>query len=343
MHPAIDMRRAYTVIGAALTAYQKKAYPFQNIFLPQDIIPHAIRDDPRTTALLLFYSCHYMRGTIKSEYALRKIVELYQSTPHLFEPACAYTLSHQEVREFLHQMIPYKSNEIATSWIENSRRLTLHWESDPRLIFMRARNTSELYRFVTNRNSVRLKERTGNLDEDGFMGFQKKMAGMLAYFLESCKLIAPFKVETVPPVDFHHLRVLVATRVIRLNSAKARYEQLRPIGEEVYTRYLKKTSARMRALGDSIWLISQRLCANSPVTETLNGALVEPNWADAATLRRYEHTCGSCPLEPYCERTVQAHAYYKRGQFELDCTRPKPAIAPLLGERDAPRTFKARK
>lgn len=344
MHPAITMRRAYAVIGAALDAYTSKRYPFQNIFLPQDVLSARVRANAHLTALVLFYSCHYMRGTIKSNYALRKIVELQESTPELFVPAHACTLSHAQVRAHLHAMIPYKSAEIATSWIENSRRLTLHWEGDPRVIFLRAKTTDELHRFVANRASVRLPTRTGNLEEDGFLGFQKKMAGMLAYFLESCGLIAPFARETTPPVDFHHLRILVATRVIRFPEREsARYEELRPLGEVVYTRYLHKTKARMRELGDALWLISQRLCANSPVTETLNGSLVVPDWGNLATLRRYEHTCGSCPLEAHCAFAVQANAYYKRGYFELNRPRPKPPIAPLYSADDAPRTFLVRK
>ncbi len=325
MKERIKMRRATRVVQTAVQAYRQRAYPYQNILLPQDMLPKSLRADKGTAALILFYSCHYMRGTIKSGYAMRKIVGLHAQSPEFFDPHHAMQLPYEEVRKRLHDMIPYKSEQIARSWIENSRRLVLHWHGDPRIIFSVARKQDDLYRYVTNRVTVRLPGRTGNLNEDGFMGFQKKMANMLAYFLESCRLVEPFPQETVPPVDFHHLRILIATQSIHVpGRTQARYEELRPIGEHVYKVLMKRHNIGMRELGDALWLLSSRLCSESPVTETRDGELMGVDWDNPEVRTRYVRTCGSCPLQQYCTIAVQANVYYQKGYFELTHVRPQP-------------------
>lgn len=342
MEDSIHMRRASRVVRSAIQSYRARAYPYQNIFLPQHLLPPHIRSDRVATARILFYSCHYMRGTIKSDYAMRKIVELHGKYPSLFVPESAMHMPFEAMQTHLHGMIPYKSTEIARAWIENSRRLTLHWESDPQKIFAVAKQQSDLYRFVTNRQTVRLEKRTGNLNEDGFMGFQKKMANMLAYYLESCRLIRPFPVETVPPVDFHHLRILIATRAIVLRErTHARYEELRPIGEKVYTQLMRRHGYGMRELGDALWLISNRLCSESPVTETRDGVLIGVDWKNPEVRARYARTCGSCPLQQYCTIAVQANVYYQKGYFELMRVRPVPpkAVPHIDLFPEAPRVF----
>ncbi|MBP9669487.1 MAG: hypothetical protein KBE09_04320 [Candidatus Pacebacteria bacterium] len=342
MKERIRMRRATLVVQTAVNAYRARAYPYQNIQLPQNMLTPAILADARTAALILFYSCHYMRGTIKSDYAMRKIVELHAQFPDFFDPHRAMQLPFETVRERLYAMIPYKSGEITRSWIENSRRLALHWHSDPRTIFSVARSKSDLYRYVTNRTTVRLEDRTGNLNEDGFMGFQKKMANMLAYFLESCALVKPFPVETVPPVDFHHLRILIATQSIVVpDKTQARYEEVRPVGEHVYAVLMKRHNIGMLELGDALWLLSSRLCSESPVTETRDGELMGVDWDNPEVRSRYARTCGSCPLQQYCTIAVQANVYYQKGYFELTRVRPQPPKHAVRHDLfpDAPRVF----
>lgn len=344
MHTHIRWKRARTTVQLAIEAYRKREYPYQNQFLPQDILPPDIRQNPLLTARILFYSCHYMRGTIKSDYAMRCMVRLYREHPHFFDPGIIKDAPLEEIRETLGALLPYKVTEVALSWKENSRRLFLHWHGDPRNIFSVAKCPEDMYRFVTNRNSVRAKGRSGLLMEDGFLGFQNKMASMLAYFLESCRLIEPFQREAIPPVDFHHLRVLIATGSIAppSNNGKARYEKLRPIGEYLYARLMPRMNIRMRELGDALWIISNRLCSKSPVTQTLYGELLEPDWGNVETIRAYEKTCGSCPLHTLCERTVRADVYYQQGHFELDQVRPRPPLqTDLLYE--SPRVFSTAK
>ena len=316
---SIDYSRALLVVETTLRAYRKRDYPYHNIRLPQDEIPDSIRNDPLIFARLLFYSCLYMRGTIKSSFAMKQMIAMFLAWPELFNPYLAKDFGVEDIEPFLARYIPYRSMEIARFWIENSRRLALRWDGDPRLIFGSARSAGKVYRFVTNRDSVKIKSRTDAFREDGFLGFQKKMTGMLAYFLESCGLIEPMRIEIRPPVDFHHIRIARATRMIVVSPRlkTARYESMFPIVMRLYGRLMKDLHLGMRELGDMFWIISERLCSASPATETRGGAIVSPDWDDATTRERHLRTCGECPLEGYCEFAIPAATYYEDGFFVL--------------------------
>lgn len=331
----IDYARARAVIEAARNAYRERSYPFNNIFLPQDQIPQDIRENKLVFACVLFYSCHYMRGTIKSDFAMRQIVGMYKRRPDLFNPSIAKDADRGEVGEFLRSFIPYRYQEIARSWIENSRRLAHQWDGDPRIIFSTARTMEHVHRFVANRNSVRIRSRRHDLREDGFLGFQKKMASMLAYFLESCGLITPLRKEIVPPIDFHHIRISLASRMILPPESMriARYELLFPVLEKLYGWIMKEYGLGMRELGDMLWIVSERLCSESPATTYEADGLVVPNWNSLTIQKQHERTCGGCPLSAFCEYAVPAETYYKAGYFILHGKRPVyPHPSPLITE-----------
>ena len=77
----LDWERGRLVVARALSAFKNGEYPYQGRFLPQDLIPPTIREDPLRTAQLLFYSCHYMRGTIKAGIISTNAASLRISSP----------------------------------------------------------------------------------------------------------------------------------------------------------------------------------------------------------------------------------------------------------------------
>lgn len=343
----IDWRRAYAVIDTALAAYRSGAYPYQNPLYPQDFLPADILADPLAASRILFYSCHYMRGTIKSDYAMQCMVRLYRKHPEFFDPFKVIVLDAAEVQRVLDETIRYKSGEIARSWIENSKRLAEYWQGDPRAIYREVHTPEDLYRLVVNKQTTKGHQYKAEGKERGFLGFQKKMASMLTYYLEACLLISKVELAPTPPVDFHIIRVLTSTNVMRNGGVMlARYETLHVLGVTILTRYMRKhPGVESVELGNALWSLSNRLCAGTPCTTTKDLKLVPPDWDNPGIRAAYARTCGACPLERMCANVVQAGFYYKKGMFELGRPRPKP---PQEGQMhlfnaEAPHVFPKRK
>lgn len=263
MDVQIDWPRAELVCGQLLTALRAKTFPYGETWaLPQTFIPERIKSDSLLHARFLFYTCHYMRGTIKSDHAVRRLVTLWKTHPEFFDPLYVSSLNSIETLfEELDRLIGYKTKEIAPFWKENSRRLATHWGGDPRRIFDSVTNAEEMYRVLTNKAAKKVVHE----HEQGFFGFQKKMASMLAYFLMEAGLVAPFTAS--PPVDFHLVRVLLATRVLTVSDMgvrKLRYDHLTPKGIEVLERYGHEHNENLVELGNALWMLSVVLCSQAP-------------------------------------------------------------------------------
>ena len=326
----LDWERGRLVVARALSAFKNGEYPYQGRFLPQDLIPPTIREDPLRTAQLLFYSCHYMRGTIKSHYAVRAVTTLCLHRDDLFDPARARLASHEDLTRELGSVLPYKLGEIPRSWIENSTRVHEHWDGDPRNIFAEVRNSLDLYRYVANDETTPGVARGSHPRERGFLGFQKKMASMLTYFFEDFGLIREVEWPPSPPVDFHLLRLLVSNGVIAVTSNDreyARYEELQGFGIEFLEAFIADTGERMRDVADALWMLSNRLCAEAPTNQTVEGKRIEVDWESDAARQQYAVTCGACPLRASCLYAVQASSYYHEGKFELGRPRTTPRDA----------------
>lgn len=326
----IDWERAELVCGRLLAVRAQHAYPYnKKSALPQSFIPTRITEDPLVHSRFLFGTCHYMRGTIKSDYAVKKLVELHYTTPHLFDPHEASRMEPTVVRGHLHGMIAYQSEQISFSWIENSRRLVKHWRGDPRTIFVGLNNPDALYLRVTNKVIDGDKPATKDSPHWGFLGFQKKMASMLAYFLMDAKLVPDSVVS--PPVDFHLLRVMLATGIIKTNlevDTKLRYEHLTPYGISVLEQYCRVHAVKMVNLADALWLLSGVLCARSPGNKSVGRRKGKDtpkgrptpavlDWNNPDTIQQYNRSCGSCPVEDLCSLNVLSGTYYESGAFTL--------------------------
>ncbi len=326
----VDTQKGRIVFGRLLEAFRKGDYPFHNYVLPQDLIPTEVRENAIVCSCILFYSCHYMRGTIKSDHAMKRMVALYRQRPDFFDPSKAAQLAQEEVHRVLRSILPYKAEEISRFWIENSRRLVTHWDANPINIFKEVHGPADLYRFIANKDTTRDVVAATSDRENGFLGFQKKMASMVAYFFIALKLIDAK--EIIPPVDFHHVRVQISSGIIKVPTdlPQARYEQLQPFAMKALESFMTETGAAMLEIGDAIWLLSLLLCSRAPSNQTSEGELVRVEWGNESSLRHYKAACGACPISQYCDFAVQANSYYQKGYFELNRPRQKPGLTEQL-------------
>lgn len=322
----IDWERAEIICGQLLAARARGQYPYSRAPLPQTQIPEVITRDDLVHSRFLFGTCHYMRGTIKSYYAFKILIQLFLKEPRLFDPFEASQMELSVIRKHLHEMIPYQSNQIGFSWLENAKRLAEHWDGDPRNIFLGVEKSDEMYGRITNKKVKGKRPDGDNSPQWGFLGFQKKMASMLAYFLMDARLIHDIIVS--PPVDFHLTRVMIATGILKVDleaETKYRYEHLSPLGIEVLEQYCHSHQVRMVELADAMWILSGVLCARAPGNESEGRSKgkdrnTKPtpaiiDWHSGETINRYARSCGTCPVESHCSINVLSGVYYEDGAF----------------------------
>lgn len=327
----INHGRAQTVFGLMVERYMTRRYPFQQleVDLPQNMVRADVQDDPYRLALHLFYSCHYMRGTVVSSHAFRVLNQLQDESPWLFQPEVVGFVSSEEVSNTLGKYIPWQKAQVGKLWRNNSRVLQTEWQGDPREIFEGVKTKEDCYRRVMGRKFKEYHEEDGKRrrvhrsNHTGFGGFQEKMTSMLAYFLEATNLIKPTVLSA--PVDFHHLRVYLATGMIESASRSVRYEQVKELGIELAEWLQAEFGLTQVAYGDIVWLWSLRSCRFAPQNASMeetkpDGKVVRvpvPLTWSPPQVTTYTKSCGRCAVSGHCQYAVPAGPYYTTGRFTL--------------------------
>lgn len=336
----IDYSRAREVFTLMLERYRSRRYPFQNMEedLPQHMVLPEIAADPLRLARHLFFSCHYMRGTVISSHAFRVLNELQCEYPWLFTDEILILTSSNEVGEALGTKIKWQQEAIGRAWLENARTLHREWRGDPRNIFKEVKTKGALYRRVMGQ---KYRSKVSNR-YTGFIGFQEKMTSMLAYFLEATGLIEPNPLSA--PIDFHHFRVYLATGMIVLTVSEVRYEKVKQFGIQLAERLQRDFGLTQVEYGDIIWLWSLRSCRRSPHNRTtqivesgsdrLVCRVVPVEWT-ASQIEAHNRTCGRCYIADYCRFGIPAGIYYNSGVFRL-IPRPLPPQSSIFTATEMP-------
>lgn len=344
--PEINYKRAKVVFTAMLERYRNRQYPFQNLEddLPQTMVLDEVKQDKLRLALHLFFACKYMRGTVVSSHAFRVLNQLQQEHAWLFKPELVAFASETEVQAILGSKIPWQQEQVSKLWRNNARVLNDEWHGDPRRIFRGVHTKEDLYRRVMGRKYKEYKIISGKRvripnPHQGFGGFQEKMTSMLAYFLEATSLIKPTSLSA--PVDFHHLRVYLATRMIEIDGTRVRYEQVKMLGIKLAERLQYDFNLTQVEYADIIWLWSLRSCRHSPHNASeartdaagkkiLSAATV--TWTQGQ-IRSHEKTCGRCRIADYCDFGIPPGDYYTQGIFSR-IPRTSPPQLRLFGAKD---------
>lgn len=324
----IDFERACTVFAIMLERYRALEHPFINLEkdLPQTLVLPEVQADSLRFALHLFFSCHYMRGTMISGVAFKLLNQMQQKERWLFQLEEVRVASLEDIEQTLGRFVPWHKAQVAKLWQHNSFVLSEYWDGDPRNIFKGADTKEELYRRVMGKKyceyeMVQGKRRRLPAQHVGFGGFREKMTSMLAYFLSATKLISNTTLSA--PVDFHHLRIYLATQMIVSDDELVRYEDINQMGITLAEYLQKQFHLSQVEYGDIVWLWSLRSCRASPHNASekveLEGRgsvkqVIPVTWT-LAQIRKYEQTCGCCSIAEYCDFGVPPGPYYTTGKL----------------------------
>ncbi len=342
----INYRRASEVFALMLERYRKRAFPYESMerYLPQTLVPERVKDDPEVHARYLCFSCLYMRGTVESRHAFKVLARLHDKESWLFTKEVLHA-SPEEIGLLLKEQIEWKHAEIGRHWSNNARILDESWNGDPRNIFSGVRTKEALYRRVMGaqyrRPNVRKGRRSPKSRYEGLRGFREKMTSMLSYFLEDAGLIGSNPLSA--PVDFHHLRVYLATRMIDFDGESVSYEKIFQHGIKI-AEYLQRTNGLPQVeYGNIVWLWSLRLCKRAPHNRTTEivredgrklRVPVPVVWTPEQ-IRAYDRTCGRCVLADDCQFGIPSGHYYNADKL-LRIGKDQPPQGRLFLAKDLP-------
>jgi hypothetical protein len=342
----IDYKQAEKVFAVMLERYRKREHPFIDYEsdLPQNMVLPEVKADPLRFALHLFFACHYMRGTMISSLAFKLLNDMQLRDPWLFELEVVSHTGHDVLVETLGRYVPWQKEQIAKLWLINAQILLQYWKGDPRQIFRGVKTKEELYRRVMGKKyreyeEVDGKRRPLKARYPGFGGFREKMTSMLAYFLSASNLVPLSKVSA--PVDFHHLRIYLATKMIVTDIDLVRYEDINQVGIELAEWLQKRFRLTQVEYGDVVWLWSLRSCRASPHNASekveLEGRrrvkrVVPVTWTKEQ-VTRWGKTCGLCAIAGECTSGVPPGPYYTTGKL-TKVAKDQPPQATLFDPRE---------
>lgn len=339
MQVTVDRKAVFKLLDTILPEWEERKYPYnrKDAVIPQTIIPKELRDDKYALACFYFYICIYMRGGIESLQAFNAMLQMQHDHPELFIPLYVQWIPHQELQEILKEYIGWDSRAAAHNWIENSRRLVLHWKGDPLNLIKGLKSYTEACRRIRNKKTKGeiAKSRHNGV---GFVGFQYKMVSMLLYFYDWEEWLEP-RFPYPSPADFHNFRLGIAAGAIKVTlkpgeMAKANEKMSRPWRLAIFS-YIIERGADPVKVSDALWLRSLVQCGNSPLTLTKDDPLRQKldkekkkietlmthagikeewdhrKWAMSKTAA-LKHTCFICPFVGTC-RPVPARPYYTKG------------------------------
>ncbi|HUD11426.1 MAG TPA: hypothetical protein VMS08_03375 [Candidatus Saccharimonadia bacterium] len=316
-----DDERVKLVLGALMEAFRAKSYPYN---LPQARVPQDPRHLPANLPLggldharFLWHVCYYMRGTIKSNNAVKLLAALYTDHPDIFDFSVAAGLDKLWLGELLKQyQLGYRYNQISGFWVDNAARMLMRYDGDPRLIFTGVDTYEGAQKRIQN-------DKHGG----GFLGFQEKMVSMIIYYLLDEELIEFFNFPI--PIDLHVMRVTVANELLRFvdvpPDGNVLTDETLAAARKLYLDYARTYQVNPLRLCDAVWLLSMVLCSGQPGNTTLEPGgrirqLGRPLRLEALNLtnsterqrRAYARTCAQCVLQATCRWNVPAGPYYRQ-------------------------------
>jgi len=335
MRISFDRVRAEEVLGTLYERYLAGRYPFN---LPEAQAPQIPANMPKggfassvDHARFLFLACLWMRGKIKSDTAIRGLSRIYETLPEAFQPEYARTLSPEMLIPILKQnALGFAKGQNARFWIENMARLDDHWRGDPRRLFDGITSYENLCKRVRNHKTKWGRER--NTEGPGFMGFQKKMTSLLAYFLMEAKLVDRFDFPL--PVDFHVMRIMIAHKILAFEGSIDDFSKkhILDAAREFAIEYAERHKVDSLHFSEFVWYFSRAMCDKHPGNISVyTGGRNRQTIIRAKTITwkkgqqdTYNMTCGQCPIENTCMACIPAGPYYNHGKLVIRSRRDKP-------------------
>lgn len=349
--------RALEVFTLLCNQWQKKSWLFQDIVLPEDQFGIWMKDVPdKLRAHWLFISALPQRGGVMAEDPFTPLWALLQKSPGLYMPEQFTDPKKWTVRKITNAIktvspmigkskpmgekkahaLGYKLEQHATAWKHNMTVVAERFDCDILNLFKWLKDIPPEERFEAAFKEIDNKKRV-----DGIMGMRRKIFSLFIIWLQKDKLIAEFPCPI--PVDFHALRVLLATGIISFKSAKVVKElnngtekHLTALMGQEYKRveeplineiaiwtnnFMHRNGFSHLDLNPALWVLSRELCAAHPQNTAYNSNTKYLFPADFKTdlksqkINPSKSLCGFCPLQGHCDYAVPSKPYYKAGSL----------------------------
>lgn len=317
MQIVTNWKRVYGNFALLIPTREEQAFPYLPEYLSN--VPHHMVDSrsvPDWSANDWFYVTHLLRGRVRSEMPAGRAIDFRRAHPELFDPWRAAKLSAAEIDERLKEIfgtVP-STQRYGEAWRRNSESLITAWDGDILAVYEGVTIEAEVRARVVNKGNDKLPIR-----ERGFYGFQEKMCALLTINLMQAGFIPRIRMSF--PVDFHHLRALIGTGMIRLENGIYETKSLVKVGDRIGRSYLDRfPEVDPVMFSELLFVLSREGCRR---------AVVDPDadWNDSGVIRSYHQSCSRCPLEFRCDQTVASSEYYRKdgGRRVIKViSRPKP-------------------
>lgn len=281
----IDKKQTLLVLDKLIERLAARGIPYNYALVPQagNTLPKQFQDrgsegyDPKQHAIFLFILCLWMRGGTESDTAIEFLTPMYERDRKLFAPEYflqtdTSALIAEVAAALTEARLGNRVDENSVGWVYNMRKIARHWGGDPRRLMSDKPGFKKLCKRIVSKKP-KTDEGLVFLNEDsphGYMYFQEKMAGMIAYFLMDAELVPMFYAPV--PVDIHVLRVLVTNRVIQVVGKDEEgaigidfyREEVRALARKATEWYCRTRHVSPVALCDTLWLLSRSLCRRNP-------------------------------------------------------------------------------
>lgn len=312
-------KRAYGNFSLLLSAREEQSFPYLPEYLAR--VPHHMIDTrsvPDWSANDWFYATHLLRGMVRSDMPIGRVVDFRRAHPELFDPWQAVRLSALEIDEQLKEIfgtVP-PTQRYGEAWRRNSESLIAAWGGDILTVYKGVTTEAEVRARIVNKENYKLP-----IQERGFYGFKEKMCALLTINLMQAELIP--RISMSFPVDFHHMRVLIGTGMIELQNGSYLPDSIMAVGDGIGRAYLDRFSGVDPVVFSELLFVLSR--------EGCRWAVADPHadWDNPTVVRRYRQSCGRCPLEWRCHQTTVPDDYYVRdgrkgSRLITVISRPKP-------------------
>jgi hypothetical protein len=238
------------------------------------------------------------------------------------------------------EFLPIDKETNVRGLLTNYRLLDVHYNGKALDLIKGMNSYEEAVRRLRNKKTKQERVAAGIAGE-GMFGFQHKMVSMLVYFYDwegwfKKRFIYP------SPADIHNFRIGLTSKSLvveeAVNDTIKDYEGISAPWRKAVVEYLVERGEDPLDVSDVLWLFSNVMCGNSPMTHTPreeqeagNGMFEEKElphfdgeiqFLHPSYRRDLEQTCLNCFLLDRCDYAVPARPYYNKGMIVLR-RRPK--------------------
>ncbi len=358
----VDETRAYRVFSALQKAWEKKEGVFDDVVLPESRFVN-LPKDPRARANFLFFASITMRGGMVSDDPVRWLDQMALVHPDLFEPRrIIESWTEERICELFSDVtgeillalgleigvgkMGPKYRDFARSWRHNARVIQEVWDGNVLNVFNCVEDFEEAFSRVDYREVGKSK---------GLKGIRRKIFSLFTIWLQTFGLIPVF--ATPLPIDFHALRLLQGTKIVKFSLAKP-YEpggrgamhhwkgQIAFRVSETITDLVARWSQWFMvgngfdhlAINPALWVLSRTLCAdhfqNSCEDRVIPKAPPSRKFKLEDWPVGYRDPCQFCPVEKCCHYVAPSGPYYRWGVMvrvkRVPCLLPKQLVLPGL-------------